>query len=181
MSSLIEVFESYCSFGSSKTLSMNSMGGQMDGAKFAKLCKDKKLISGKITSTDIDIIFNKVKEKTARKIGFPEFMEALKLIAAKKYEDKSQNDALGTLINDMLTNTSSLPSLNKTTKASTSDLTKRLTDTSQYTGTHKQRFDESGQGRGKAGRDDGSQITLQSIANRDDRADVRGVNQSFKK
>ena len=29
----------------------------------------------------------------------------------------------------------------------------RLTDTSKYTGSHKERFDESGKGRGLAGRD----------------------------
>ena len=31
----------------------------------------------------------------------------------------------------------------------------RLTDTSKYTGSHKQRFDESGRGRGLEGRDTG--------------------------
>lgn len=30
----------------------------------------------------------------------------------------------------------------------------RLTNTSKYTGTHKERFNESGKGRGKAGRED---------------------------
>lgn len=30
----------------------------------------------------------------------------------------------------------------------------RLTDHTKYTGSHKQRFDESGKGRGKAGRED---------------------------
>lgn len=30
----------------------------------------------------------------------------------------------------------------------------RLTDTSKYTGTHKERFDQSGRGRGKIGRED---------------------------
>lgn len=30
----------------------------------------------------------------------------------------------------------------------------RLTDTSKYTGTHKERFDESGKGKGIAGRED---------------------------
>lgn len=31
--------------------------------------------------------------------------------------------------------------------------TARLTDTSQYTGTHKERFDESGKGKGMEGRE----------------------------
>lgn len=30
----------------------------------------------------------------------------------------------------------------------------RLTNTNKYTGTHKERFDESGKGKGKAGRED---------------------------
>lgn len=33
----------------------------------------------------------------------------------------------------------------------------RLTDTSKYTGSHKERFDESGRGKGKAGREDMSE------------------------
>ena len=38
--------------------------------------------------------------------------------------------------------------------AAKSDVTSRLTDASKYGGTHKQRFDSDGKGRGKAGRED---------------------------
>lgn len=38
--------------------------------------------------------------------------------------------------------------------ANTSAAFARLTDHTKYTGSHKQRFDESGKGRGKAGRED---------------------------
>lgn len=38
-------------------------------------------------------------------------------------------------------------------KAIKSDAVERMTDVSQYTGTHKERFDETGKGRGMAGRD----------------------------
>lgn len=41
--------------------------------------------------------------------------------------------------------------LQKTTKVGGVE---RLTDTSKYTGTHKERFDESGKGKGLAGRED---------------------------
>lgn len=34
----------------------------------------------------------------------------------------------------------------------TDDVTRRLTDTSKYTGAHKERFDEGGKGKGKGGR-----------------------------
>lgn len=46
----------------------------------------------------------------------------------------------------------SLSSFQSVTRSSVTD---RLTDTSRYGGTHKQRFDETGKGRGKAGREDG--------------------------
>ncbi len=39
----------------------------------------------------------------------------------------------------------------KVAKASAVD---RLTDTSKYTGSHKERFDDSGKGRGRSGRQD---------------------------
>ena len=39
-------------------------------------------------------------------------------------------------------------------KQSTTGNVKQLTDTSKYTGSHKLRFDETGKGRGKAGRVD---------------------------
>ena len=35
----------------------------------------------------------------------------------------------------------------------------RLTDTSKYTGAHKERFDESGKGKGASGRTDAAQNT----------------------
>lgn len=38
------------------------------------------------------------------------------------------------------------------TRAAKDGFTKRMTDTSKYTGAHKARFDKQGKGRGKAGR-----------------------------
>ena len=53
------VFKSFCSFGGGKETT-----ALMDGSKFAKLCRDLKILDKKITSTDVDIIFSKVKAKT---------------------------------------------------------------------------------------------------------------------
>lgn len=39
-------------------------------------------------------------------------------------------------------------------KASATGGVDRMTDTSKYTGAHKERFDESGKGKGAAGRED---------------------------
>lgn len=50
---------------------------EMDGKTLAKLAKDTKILDKKLTSTDIDLIFAKVKAKAARKITLPQFMDAI--------------------------------------------------------------------------------------------------------
>jgi len=42
----------------------------MDGKTFAKLAKDCKILDKKLTATDIDLVFAKVKTKELRKIDF---------------------------------------------------------------------------------------------------------------
>ena len=56
----------------------------MDGKTFAKLAKDTKILDKNLTTTDIDLIFAKVKDKAARKITFDQFKAAVALCAAKK-------------------------------------------------------------------------------------------------
>lgn len=56
----------------------------MEGKSFAKLAKDSKLLDKKVTATDIDLIFAKVKTKTERRITFAQFLKGLELIAEKK-------------------------------------------------------------------------------------------------
>ncbi|CAF4430800.1 unnamed protein product, partial [Adineta steineri] len=46
------------------------------------------------------------------------------------------------------------PRLNHVTEIANKDITDRMTNTTQYTGTHKERFDEDGHGKGKEGRTD---------------------------
>ena len=61
----------------------------MDGKQFMKLAKDCKLLDKKLTTTDIDLIFPKVKDKGARKITYAQFEQAVKLCADKKGVDAS--------------------------------------------------------------------------------------------
>jgi hypothetical protein len=57
----------------------------MDGKSFAKMAKDLKLIDTKnLVATDVDLIFAKIKDKTARRISFAEFKNGLSLFAQKK-------------------------------------------------------------------------------------------------
>ena len=56
----------------------------MDGKGFAKMAKDTKLIDKKLTGTDVDMTFAKVKERTVRRITFDQFMAGLAVFAEKK-------------------------------------------------------------------------------------------------
>ena len=58
--------------------------GEMDGKTFAKFTKDEKLITKKLTTTDVDLIFAKIKTKGSRKINCAEFLEGCNQICAKK-------------------------------------------------------------------------------------------------
>ena len=58
--------------------------GEMDGKTFAKFTKDEKLITKKLTTTDVDLIFAKIKAKGSRKINLEEFKEGCNQICAKK-------------------------------------------------------------------------------------------------
>ena len=57
----------------------------MEGKSFAKCIKDLKLLDKNITTTDVDLVFAKVKKDTkARKISFEEFVNGLEVVAKKK-------------------------------------------------------------------------------------------------
>ena len=56
----------------------------MDGKGFAKMAKDTKLLDKKLTATDVDMTFAKIKERTARRITFDQFMAGLTIFAEKK-------------------------------------------------------------------------------------------------
>ena len=59
-------------------------GNEMDGKSFAKVAKDCGLLDKKLTSTDIDLIFAKIKDKSARKITFDQFTTGITHMATKK-------------------------------------------------------------------------------------------------
>lgn len=56
----------------------------MEGKQFTKLIKDLKLLDKKVTTTDIDLVFAKIKDKAARRISYVEFMNGLDLVAQRK-------------------------------------------------------------------------------------------------
>ena len=96
---------------------------------------------------------------------------ALRLVAAKKgVSEQEVGDAVA----------AAAPS-SSGTRADSDAVLAHFTDTSQYTGAHKHRFDEAGKGKGPAGRDSiakgNGHKPSQGLAGLADRspADVRGV------
>ncbi|XP_054666533.1 tubulin polymerization-promoting protein family member 2-like isoform X2 [Grus americana] len=130
----------------------SASGNEMTGKNFSKMCKECGVMDGKaVTSTDVDIVFNKVKTKGARTITFAEFQQAMKELCGKRFKGKSPEEALQAMYGLI---EGKEPGSVGATKATKVGGVERLTDTSKYTGSHKERFDESGKGKGLAGRQD---------------------------
>lgn len=68
----------------------------MEGKSFAKIAKDCKLLDKKLTATDVDLIFAKVKDKAERRITFAQFQKGLELFAEKK--GVSPDDVIGAVL-----------------------------------------------------------------------------------
>ncbi|KAJ3159026.1 hypothetical protein HK101_001154 [Irineochytrium annulatum] len=148
--SLREAFDSFSSFGTSRNLATGQvvpnfashMAMHQDSARFAKLCRESGLISPNCTLTDVDIVFNAC--KAGRKLEFAGFRRALGMLAERR---GCTADHLESMV------IASEPKFNGTIPDA-DPLLDKLTDTSLYTGTHRERFDQTtGVGKGIAGRE----------------------------
>merc|ERR1712178_156144 len=136
-------FAAFAQYGGS-----SSDGSTIDNKKFSKMCKETKIMNKSCTSTDVDIVFAKVKSKGARVINFDQCCEALKELAKKRF--KGDDNGLEKCFDLMAGKT---PGNVGTTKTSKTGNVSKMTDTSQYTGAHKERFGADGKGKGLAGRE----------------------------
>ncbi|XP_046995488.1 tubulin polymerization-promoting protein homolog [Schistocerca americana] len=140
---LEEVFTAFAKFGDSR-----SDGKAITLTQSDKWMKQAQVIDDrKITTTDTGIAFNKFKSKTLKYSDYVKFIE--ELARQKKMEPQQIMDKM---LNCGPPGTAGATQALKTGVAAAA--TERLTDTSKYTGSHKQRFDESGRGRGIEGRED---------------------------
>ncbi|XP_069709937.1 tubulin polymerization-promoting protein [Phaenicophaeus curvirostris] len=147
ISALEETFRKFAIHGDTR-----ATGKEMHGKNWSKLCKDCHVIDGKnVTITDVDIVFSKIKGKSSRTITFEQFKEALQELSKKRFKDKSDDEAVQEIYKLI---EGKAPIISGVTKAISSPTVSRLTDTSKFTGSHKERFDPSGKGKGKAGRED---------------------------
>ncbi|XP_077773315.1 tubulin polymerization-promoting protein family member 2-like isoform X2 [Podarcis muralis] len=146
MSELEKTFRKFAVYGET-----SNSGNEITGKNFSKMLKECDVMDGKfVTSTDVDIVFNKVKTKGARNMNYIEFQQAVKELSRKRFQAKSPEEAL--LATYQLMEGKEPASTG--TKSTAASVVERLTDTSKYTGSHKERFDETGRGKGLAGRTD---------------------------
>ncbi|NXA15133.1 TPPP protein, partial [Sapayoa aenigma] len=89
--------------------------------------------------------------KSCRTITFEQFKEALQELSKKRFKGKSDEEALQEIYKLI---EGKGPVISGVTKTVASPTVSRLTDTSKFTGSHKERFDSSGKGKGRAGRED---------------------------
>lgn len=86
--SIQEHFHAFASFGGAPSK-------EMDNSHFTKMLKESKIIGKLFTGTDADLLFNKIKAKTARKITYDEFISrGIPEIAAKMKKSPQDVEAL---------------------------------------------------------------------------------------
>uniref|UniRef100_A0A0A9W6G5 Tubulin polymerization-promoting protein family member 2 n=1 Tax=Lygus hesperus TaxID=30085 RepID=A0A0A9W6G5_LYGHE len=81
-------FEAFASFGGSPSK-------DMDNSHFSKMLKECKIIGKSFTSTDADLLFNKIKAKGARKLTYDEFKtKGITEIATKMKKQPADIEAM---------------------------------------------------------------------------------------
>ncbi|CAG9761711.1 unnamed protein product [Ceutorhynchus assimilis] len=136
---LTEQFKAFAKFGDPK-----SDGKQITLSNSDKWMKQAKVIDGKkITTTDTGIYFKKLK---SIKVGLVDYKKFLEDLAKNKKVEIEE-------IKTKLTNCG-LPGHHGVGVVKNTSTVDRLTDASKFTGTHKERFDDTGKGKGIAGRKD---------------------------
>lgn len=138
-----EQFKAFSKFGDTKSDGKHITLSQSD-----KWMKQAKVIDGKkVTTTDTGIYFKKFK---SLKISIEDYRKFVEELAKNK---KINLDDV-----DVKMSQCGPPGLSGSSSNAKIDSTvERLTDVSKYTGSHKQRFDETGKGKGIAGRRDVSE------------------------
>lgn len=138
-STFTEQFKLFAKFGDPK-----SDGKHITLSNSDKWMKQAKVIDAKkITTTDTGIYFKKLKSVKVGIVDYKKFLEDL----AKNKKVELEN------IKGKLANCGP-PGHHGVGKVPNTSTVDRLLDSTKYTGTHKQRFDGSGKGKGIAGRKD---------------------------
>jgi len=143
---LKEVFDDFANFGAGS----GKQKTDLESKNFKKMLEDSKLLNkGKLTPAEMDMIFTKCKKP--RNMPFAEFKAKALPDLAKAVHNSTESAAIQKIREEIV---KSGPKNNTSVTMSKTGGVDRMTDTKNYTGSHKERFDESGKGKGAAGRED---------------------------
>ena len=137
-----------------KKFATKAGGGEATSKDITRWFKDAGCFGKTCTSNSLDIAFSAVKTKGKPNITASQMKDLCKKMAGSYKTDHklADNDAAEAQLIEKLT--AAEPKTHGTTKQSKTGGVDKMTDTKQYTGSHAQRFDESGKGKGAAGRKD---------------------------
>lgn len=153
-----EQFQAFSKFGDVK-----SDGKQITLSQSDKWMKQAGVIDKKITTTDTGIHFKKLKSMKLGIVDYSKFLDDLaKTKGVEVAELKNKLASCGAPGSNSKVSVSFIftfhnsPNYNFKFQSDkkAEETVARLTDTSKYTGSHKLRFDETGKGKGIAGRKD---------------------------
>lgn len=152
------VFETYAKFGKTEAQIKEMKGGlRIETRNIQKLMKETGIIDSKYTTQLLDNDISRVIGKlvTSNPTKYPKGSKTLELegfnaLLQQIADSKKQS------YEDIVARASATsgPSTAGTTGVANKDNVSRMTDASKYTGSHKERFDESGKGKGAEGRKD---------------------------
>ncbi|XP_055324863.1 tubulin polymerization-promoting protein homolog [Sitodiplosis mosellana] len=139
MPSFKEQFGAFSKFGDSK-----SDGKFISLSQSDKWMKQANVFDQHVTTTDTGIHYKKL-SKSAKKVSYADYNKFLEDLATTKGVDVEEMRQKMATCGD--------PGLKQaTTSGKVKDNVDRMTDTKKYTGSHKERFDDSGKGKGIDGR-----------------------------
>ncbi|CAF0748326.1 unnamed protein product [Rotaria sordida] len=156
---LKEAFDKYSKFGKTEA-QLKEKDIRIDSKNIQKMMKDAGIVDSKyatqLLDNDIARVLGKLTTsgtytKGIKTFEFQGFKQLIDQIAESK---KTSTDQLVSQISSI-----SGPSLANVTGTANKNITERMTDTSHYTGSHKERFDAEGHGKGKEGRIDETKTT----------------------
>ncbi|RNA35194.1 tubulin polymerization-promoting family member 2-like [Brachionus plicatilis] len=158
-----DVFEKYAKFGKTEAQVKEMKGGlRIETRNVQKLMKESGVIDSKYSTQLLDNDIMRVigKLTTSNPTKYPKGSKTLEkegfdaLVHQIADSKKTSYEAVLEKLNSV-----SGPSTAGTTGVANAGNVARMTDTSKYTGAHKERFDADGKGKGADGREDRSKNT----------------------
>ncbi|CAF0955935.1 unnamed protein product [Adineta steineri] len=156
---LKEAFDKYSKFGKTEA-QLKEKDLRIESKNIQKMMKDGGVVDSKYTTQLLDNDIARVLGKLTTGGTYAKGVKTFELQGFKQLIDQVA-DSKKTSSDQIISQISSTggPSLANVTTTANKNITGRMTDTSHYTGSHKERFDSEGHGKGKEGRADEAKNT----------------------